>query len=84
METAPPDLDRGPHLAAVYIAGCAISFVVVVMRMMARYSIASVGLDDWVMLVTWVSLLLRTTNTSTHYVEDSLRRTHRFVLPVLL
>jgi len=56
MEAAPVDIDRGPQLAAVYIAGCALSFVFVGMRLMARYSIARVGIDDWVMLATWVSI----------------------------
>lgn len=53
-----PDYDRGPHLAAVYIAGCAVSFIFVAMRLMARFSIAGVGVDDWCMLITWVCLLL--------------------------
>lgn len=51
-----PDEDRGANLAAAYIAGCAISLVFVAMRLCARYSIAGVGMDDWCMLVTWVSL----------------------------
>lgn len=53
------DVDRGPHLAATYIAGCAISFVFVAMRLCARFSIAGVGIDDWCMLVTWVSITLQ-------------------------
>jgi hypothetical protein len=56
MEAAPADLDRGSKLAATYIAGCAVSFMFVGMRLMARYSIAGVGFDDWVMLATWVSV----------------------------
>jgi hypothetical protein len=55
METGPADINRGPHLAAVYIAGCVLSFVFVGMRLIARYSIAGVSIDDWVMLATWVS-----------------------------
>lgn len=51
-----PDEDRGPRLAATYIAGCAISLIFVTMRLCARYSIAGVGIDDWCMLVTWVGL----------------------------
>ncbi|KAF2278355.1 uncharacterized protein EI97DRAFT_373146 [Westerdykella ornata] len=49
-----PDEDRGPRLAAAYIAGCAISFVFVAMRLTARYSIAGVGIDDWCMLASWI------------------------------
>ncbi|PVH93849.1 hypothetical protein DM02DRAFT_211591 [Periconia macrospinosa] len=49
-----PDYDRGPALAAVYIAGCAISFIFVSMRLTARFSIAGVGVDDWLMLLTWI------------------------------
>ncbi|KAF1965805.1 hypothetical protein BU23DRAFT_545415 [Bimuria novae-zelandiae CBS 107.79] len=49
-----PDYDRGPHLAAVYIAGCVVSLVFVGMRLTARFSIAGVGIDDWCMLVTWI------------------------------
>ncbi|KAF2684151.1 hypothetical protein K458DRAFT_303769 [Lentithecium fluviatile CBS 122367] len=51
------DSDRGSQLAAVYIAGCAITFVFVGMRLTARYSIASVGIDDWTMLSTWISFV---------------------------
>ncbi|KAL1607918.1 hypothetical protein SLS60_002857 [Paraconiothyrium brasiliense] len=49
-----PDYDRGPHLAAVYIAGCLVSLVFVGMRLTARFSIAGVGIDDWCMLITWL------------------------------
>ncbi|KAF1949690.1 hypothetical protein CC80DRAFT_483939 [Byssothecium circinans] len=49
-----PDYDRGPHLAAVYIAGCVVSFLFVASRLTARFSIAGVGIDDWAMLVTWI------------------------------
>lgn len=49
-----PDYDRGPHLAAVYIAGCVVSLGFVGMRLTARFSIAGVGIDDWCMLITWV------------------------------
>ncbi|KAF2729250.1 hypothetical protein EJ04DRAFT_447633 [Polyplosphaeria fusca] len=51
------DHDRGSHLAATYIAGCAIAFVFVVMRLCARFSIAGVGIDDWSMLITWIVFL---------------------------
>ncbi|KAF2245788.1 hypothetical protein BU26DRAFT_607965 [Trematosphaeria pertusa] len=57
MAASYPDYDRGPHLAAVYIAGCAVSFVFVAMRLMARFSIAGVGIDDWCMLITWIVFL---------------------------
>ncbi|KAF2105641.1 hypothetical protein BDV96DRAFT_509034 [Lophiotrema nucula] len=53
----PPDVDRGGHLAATYIAGCCIAFVFVAMRLCARFSIAGVGIDDWCMLVTWIVFL---------------------------
>jgi hypothetical protein len=49
------DVDRGANLAATYIAGCLLSLIFVVMRFFGRYSIAGVGIDDWCMLVTWVS-----------------------------
>ncbi|KAL5397406.1 hypothetical protein PMIN06_003653 [Paraphaeosphaeria minitans] len=52
-----PDYDRGPHLAAVYIVGCAVSLVLVGMRLTARFSIAGVGIDDWCMLITWAIFL---------------------------
>ena len=55
------DADNGPKLAATYIAGCAVSFVFVAMRLCARFSIAGVGIDDWFMLVTWVCLLRKPT-----------------------
>lgn len=42
-------------LAAVYIVGCAVSLIFVGMRLSARCSIAGVGVDDWFMLLTWVS-----------------------------
>ncbi|ORY18572.1 hypothetical protein BCR34DRAFT_596160 [Clohesyomyces aquaticus] len=49
-----PDVDRGPQLAAAYIAGCGVTFVFVAMRLCARFSIAGVGIDDWSMLITWL------------------------------
>jgi len=51
------DVDRGPHLAAVYITGCLVCLFFVVMRLMARFSIVGVGLDDVCMLITWVRSL---------------------------
>lgn len=57
LQISYPDIDRGSQLAAVYIAGCAISFVFVAMRLCARFSIAGVGIDDWCMLVTWMVFL---------------------------
>lgn len=61
-----PDVDRGSHLAATYIAGCALSFVFVAMRLTARYSIAGVGVDDWCMLITWVKLYHPSYSQSPH------------------
>ncbi|KAF2871552.1 hypothetical protein BDV95DRAFT_606986 [Massariosphaeria phaeospora] len=52
-----PDLDRGPNLAATYIAGCVLTFIFVVTRLCARFSIAGVGIDDWCMLITWIVFL---------------------------
>ncbi|KAF2267246.1 hypothetical protein CC78DRAFT_490743 [Lojkania enalia] len=52
-----PDSDRGPQLAATYIAGCAIASIFVAMRLCARFSIAGVGIDDWCMLITWIVFL---------------------------
>ncbi|KAF2009489.1 hypothetical protein BU24DRAFT_497104 [Aaosphaeria arxii CBS 175.79] len=52
-----PDADRGVSLAATYITGCVVSLVFVVMRLCARYSIAGVGIDDWLMLVTWIAFV---------------------------
>lgn len=49
-----PDADRGASLAATYIAGCALSLIFVAMRLCARFSIAGVGIDDFLMLITWV------------------------------
>lgn len=66
MAASYPDYDRGPHLAAVYIAGCAVSFVFVAMRLMARFSIAGVGIDDWCMLITWVRILIAPNKPSSY------------------
>ncbi|KAH7118728.1 hypothetical protein B0J11DRAFT_508831 [Dendryphion nanum] len=52
-----PDHDRGAHLAATYITGCALTLIFVVGRLCARFSIAGIGIDDWCMLVTWIVFL---------------------------
>lgn len=52
-----PDVDRGANVAATYIVGCAVTFIVLVLRFWARYTIRGLAIDDWCMLITWVRIL---------------------------
>ncbi|KAF2874758.1 hypothetical protein BDV95DRAFT_591547 [Massariosphaeria phaeospora] len=49
-----PDIDRGPHVVAAYVVGCAVSGMFIALRLWSRISIQALGLDDWCMVLTWI------------------------------
>lgn len=46
--------NRGPALIAIFTTECLIALAVVLMRLYARISIKSLGVDDWIMFLTMV------------------------------
>lgn len=50
--------NRGPELIAIYCSLAAISIIVVTVRIYARYHIHALGLDDWLMLFSLVSIFI--------------------------
>ncbi|KAF2639675.1 hypothetical protein P280DRAFT_402157 [Massarina eburnea CBS 473.64] len=68
-----PDYDRGPHLAAVYIVGCVVSFLFVASRLTARFSIAGVNIDDYCMCITWIAFIPLTVLVSIMCFEGGTR-----------
>ena len=49
------DVDRGPALVALYWTESAVAILLIVFRFYARWTIRSLGKDDWMMLFTLVS-----------------------------
>ncbi|KAI0872148.1 hypothetical protein GGS24DRAFT_491707 [Hypoxylon argillaceum] len=54
MTPQDPDIDRGPIIIGVYSAECAVSLLILILRLWARSSISATGLDDVFMVITWV------------------------------
>jgi hypothetical protein len=49
-----PDVDRGADVAATYIVGCSVTFIVLLLRFWCRLRIEGLAIDDWCMLIAWV------------------------------
>ncbi|KAI0910897.1 hypothetical protein F4823DRAFT_336321 [Ustulina deusta] len=54
MTPRDPDIDRGPIIIGLYSAECAVSLVILILRVWARSSISATGWDDIFMVITWV------------------------------
>lgn len=52
-----PDINRGPVVVAILWAETAVAVIIVSMRFYARTMIKRISWDDWLMLVTLVSIL---------------------------
>ena len=57
MSSAPPDIDRGSTLEAAIWTQVAIALVFIILRFWARSYRKAVALDDYLMLVCWVSVI---------------------------
>lgn len=52
------DRDRGGSLMAMFWTEVPIAIIVVAMRIYSRFKIKATGIDDWVMVITLVSIPL--------------------------
>ncbi|KAI1771935.1 hypothetical protein F4818DRAFT_183923 [Hypoxylon cercidicola] len=55
-----PDDNRGPTLVTIYVIQCSIALVFLALRLWARFSIHTLGWDDFFMSITWVAFAIAT------------------------
>ncbi|XXH05981.1 hypothetical protein Hte_012426 [Hypoxylon texense] len=55
-----PDDDKGPAMVTVYVVQCSLALLFLILRLWARLSIHTLGLDDLFMGITWITYAVAT------------------------